>query len=139
REHDGSRVEVREQVADERIESATVFDDEVGARECKLVAGGGLVAVRILRRAGDDAGDGGAVARDTRGNVAVYVRGRDDREGVVVGRGFGGGAARKGKPRKGDEGDGTAREADAARTGVVGSLHDEGYLSNSEFSARSGR
>ena len=90
---------------------------EVGVRDGQLIAGGCLVAVRILVRPGDDARDIHEVAADGRGEVAVDVGRRDDLDAGVLLRGGLGGASRQDEGGGGDERD--AGRAAARRTAAV--------------------
>src|SRR5690606_37744217 len=98
-------------------------------REGELVAGGGLVAVRVLRGPRDDAGDVGAVARDGGGDVAVHVGGGDDLDRAVGGVGAASGASGE---RECGDGGGEGGEA-------AGACGHGGACLVRERSARNGR
>jgi hypothetical protein len=102
---------------DEGVVAAAVLDHELRVRDGELVARGGLVLVRVLLRAVDDARHLDEVAADALREVAVHVRRGDDRdEAGVVARRAGAGAGREGEGRGADEG-GSGEGAGTGRHG----------------------
>ncbi len=104
-----------QQRVDKWVIPTAVLDDKRRLRQRELVLGGGLVAVRVLRGAIDEARDGDEVATDLRGDVAVHIGRGHHRDGAVrvLGlRGVGGAPGegkREGSRPGNDQGEGFVR------------------------------
>ena len=102
RDDDGARARALDEQIDEGVVPSAVLDHEVSAGDRELVLRARLVAVRVLRGRVDDARDGGEVARDGGGDVAVDVGRGDDRQSLGL-RGRCGAAGHGGTGSDGDQ------------------------------------